>query len=211
MRHKGTEERLTGEPAERVLAERLLCVGVEGVWVLGERGESDDLPLLGVALMLRGEEAADEVVLVPARADDDDQGRRVEARARVGQPPVPGEVARGRGVRLGEVLDQVVQDHDLRAPASDRLTDRAREQTAALRCLPFLRGSGVRGDREADARTLLLDVTADLTAPAGREGGVVGEQHDRPVGVAGKQPQREVNGCGVRLAGPWREGDNQEA
>ena len=212
---------LQGVPALESLLARLLherrVQGVsgltaEGVALLGDGGEDDVLPLAGVGVLGRVQQAADEVVLVPASRDRDAQERRLETGNGVGLPPVPDCFPLRLAVRVGEVLDHIVHEHDLETQTRDRLArGRAGDDNAAPRSLPLAHRARVGRNLDAPLLAVLLDEAADLAAPGRGELRRVRDQGDLPVRVLPQQPDRKVNRRQSRLTHAWRHGNRHVA
>ena len=88
----------------------------------GKRGQIDDGPLVA-AVGLGFEEAAGEVVLVPAGLDEDDRTFGFEACVEVVVVPVPDLVAKAFAVRLLTAFDGVVDDDQIGTKAGHARSD----------------------------------------------------------------------------------------
>src|SRR5690606_38237289 len=161
--------------------------------------------------MLRRPDAAEEVILMPARPDHHDEVRRLQARDRVHRPPVPEVLPLLRRVRRREVLHRVVDQHHLEAEARDRLPDGPGRDRALVLRLPVRRRARIPREADPVRRTVLLDEPPHLAAPPDAQGVAVRDEPDLPVGVPPEEPEWEVRRRELRLPRTRRHRDEEVA
>ncbi len=159
---------------------------------LRQRRQAQHRPAGGSAVGLRKvEQAAGEVVRMPAGHDQHDPAGGFQPRRQVGAEPVPEPVAVDAAVRLRLRLDRVVDQHEVGAPSDDRPGDAGREILAARGGREAAGGAVALFQRIAEPGAVLGDEPAQRAAEMlGERQRVAGGDH-RTVRAAGEPPGRE--------------------
>ena len=155
----------------------------EGISLLGEGRQREDAPPVG----LLAQEAADEVILVPAGRDHDHARARFQPCVRDGAIPVPRPLSIGRAVRLLGVLDGIVDDQDVRAATRERPAYARRQHSARVSAgnsgkLPPVSRRAIRPHPHPERRPIAIEQIARLPTPPSREIRLVAGQDHPPVG-----------------------------
>ena len=128
------------------------------VVALGLGRDADDVPAVAVAAfdeaalaaVALGQDAAGDVVLMPAGGDADLPRARLLAREQIVEIGVPGLLADQRGIRLLAALDQVVPDHAVGAVAGDAGEQAGAHVFGAVGQRPLVRGRALGRELRAE-------------------------------------------------------------
>ena len=173
-----------------------------GVLALG--GDVENFPA-GIG----GDEAACQVVLMPAGEDEDDLGAGGEAGGEGVGPPVPACVADDLGVGLDSVLDGVVDDEEVGGAACDAASaSDAVDAPGVPFDAPFAGGAVVVGDGESEFG-VCGDGVADGAAVAVGESLPIAAGDDAQVGVVLQEPDGQVSADAGGLAFLGWHGDDE--
>ena len=195
----------------------LALLAPKDVVFLGKRREIDDAPLLRFRRRIdrvhRVRDHPDEVSLVPARLDQDDEARGAE-KARLEHLVIPApELLSCRGaVGLDAVLDRIVEDQAVRAASRERAAAPDKEHLAALFQLQAVdrgRAGKQRNAGEDLPIDRILNELAHVAPEIPGEFFVVGAEDERLRRVAAEIPCGEEPRCQLALAVTRAEVDDE--
>ena len=156
----------------------------------------------GTPVVILGQDAAGQVVHVPAGLNENDRGVWLQAIMKIRAIPFPQVLSDGNRIGVLPSLERIVNDGQVRPPTSNSPTNTDRKILAALQVLPLIGRFRIRSERHALKGPIRRYKEVPHLSPESRSklGGMTGS-NDASLGVTAQIPGRKkvgsIGGFGV--------------